>query len=380
MTRRSFLSRASLAACVMLAFGAMLVCSPSVRELVAAPIVAPADHVKLGTVDPSAGAGVQAAIGAIYSRRTAGNQEVWKKTGTAATAWTRIDGGGASTITGAGTANRIAKFTGGQAIGNSSCIDTGADLTCDPSSTIVLSANGVERLEMASGSTRYVGIGHMGSTSPISQLEVYDSNAGQTTAALTDAGSRAGMIYVADGGTAVDTGGAIVFGNGTTHGNNDLGFVAIKGLIQSGANNGQGDIAISTRVVTTDSALTEQFRITAAGSIRLGTTNTNLTTVWGHKIARGTAPSIGTCGGSPTIVGTDYAMRIVSGSAAGGACTITFSRTWTNAPVCVVTAQTGTGTNPTPSYSASATAITFTAISNSATYNIHCICAESTCT
>ncbi len=174
---------------------------------------------------------------------------------------------GTAGVGGSGTTNALTKWTSSSAIGNSSCTDDGAVFACNPSSTFVLSANSVERIEAASGSTRYVGIGHMGSTSPISQLDIYDSNAGQTTSALTDAGSRAGMIFVQDGGTATDTGGAILFGNGTTHSGNVLGFAGIKGLIQSGAGNGIGDLAISTRNGTSDTALTERMRITAAGAI-----------------------------------------------------------------------------------------------------------------
>lgn len=41
-----------------------------------------------GNVDPSAGAGVQSALPALYVRNTDG--VVWSKTGTAATAWTQI--------------------------------------------------------------------------------------------------------------------------------------------------------------------------------------------------------------------------------------------------------------------------------------------------
>lgn len=49
----------------------------------------------------------------------------------------------------------------------------------------------------------------------------------------------------------------------------------------------------------------------------------------------GTAPTIGTCGSSPSIVGNDNTFRATIGT--GGiatACTITFAATWANAPIC----------------------------------------------
>lgn len=56
----------------------------------------------------------------------------------------------------------------------------------------------------------------------------------------------------------------------------------------------------------------------------------------GRVYASSTRPTLTSCGGSPTITGTDTAGRITIGSATGN-CLVTFTRTWGNAPYCVVT-------------------------------------------
>lgn len=59
-------------------------------------------------------------------------------------------------------------------------------------------------------------MGSTGGTLPQYPWEVYDSTAGQTVAAITDAGSRAGLLAVVNG-TAAGSGGGIVFGSAATH-------------------------------------------------------------------------------------------------------------------------------------------------------------------
>lgn len=68
-----------------------------------------------GTVDPSAGGGVAAPIGSLYSLDTGGVGSLWVKVGAADTAWTQL-GGGASTLAAVlaagASANKVA-ITGG---------------------------------------------------------------------------------------------------------------------------------------------------------------------------------------------------------------------------------------------------------------------------
>lgn len=55
-----------------------------------------------------------------------------------------------------------------------------------------------------------------------------------------------------------------------------------------------------------------------------------------HVIYGGTVPGIGgSCGTGPSIVGTDMAGKVTAGTVAPTSCTITFNKTWTNAPACI---------------------------------------------
>lgn len=95
--------------------------------------------------------------------------------------------------------------------------------------------------------------------------------AGQTTAALTDAGNRGGTLRVIDANGSAGNGGAITFGTSTADTADSVGFAAIKGLLTNGATNTTGDLAISTRNAIADTALTERIRIMAAGQVGIGT-------------------------------------------------------------------------------------------------------------
>lgn len=131
-----------------------------------------------------------------------------------------------------------------------------------------------------------IGIGS-GASSPIGAVDLYNTLAGQTTAALTDAGSRTSLLFLHDGGGAVGAGGGIVFGNATSRAANAVGWAAIKGLIQNGGGNTTGDLAFSTRNATSDTALTERMRIAANGNVTIQqalTVNGNVTL--GDSVAR----------------------------------------------------------------------------------------------
>ena len=118
------------------------------------------------------------------------------------------------------------------------------------------------------------------------QVHVIGASAGQTTAALTDAGSRAGMIRTSDNNSATGSGGAILFSNSQGDTANSVGFAAIKGLLTDGSNNTSGGLAFSTRQNATDVALTERFRISNSGALGIGGAN------------YGTAGQVLTSGGS----------------------------------------------------------------------------------
>ena len=91
----------------------------------------------------------------------------------------------------------------------------------------------------------------------------------------------------------------------------------------------------------------------ANGTVVLGVQNS------GHIVSSGTVPSVSSCGtGTPSVVGTDLAGIITTGTGSPTACTLTFASPYqTNAPVCVCSPNAGVSCGVT---SASTTAVTFT--------------------
>jgi len=126
---------------------------------------------------------------------------------------------------------------------------------------LTLSSSGVGSEDLRIDSSGNVGIG---TSSPGARLHLVSP--GQATSALNTAGNLS--LLVSENSTAVNNGGSIVFGAAS----GSWRFAAIKGLVTSGANNTQGDIAFSTRGTSTDSTLTERMRISSQGSVFFHTT------------------------------------------------------------------------------------------------------------
>jgi hypothetical protein len=75
------------------------------------------------------------------------------------------------------------------------------------------------------------------------------------------------------------------------------------------------------------------------GKVGVGTSTPNYKlTVYGDIATGGTAPTLSSCGGSPSVRGTDTAGEITVGTATTG-CTVAFTSTKSFAPSCVVTNQ-----------------------------------------
>ena len=110
----------------------------------------------------------------------------------------------------------------------------------------------------------------IGTTAPIFKIEVYGT--GQTTANLTDAGSRGNLLALNSDSGSAGSGGALVFGNIQSVTANSLGWAAIKGVLTDGSGRTVGDLAFSTRNATGDTALTERMRILGNGNVGIGTT------------------------------------------------------------------------------------------------------------
>ena len=97
---------------------------------------------------------------------------------------------------------------------------------------------------------------------------------------------------------------------------------------------------------------------------------TNPTFIGHTKSApEGASPVLTSCGTGPTIQAgsSDAAGRFVNGSGAT-TCTLTFQRTYTQPPICVVSAEVATQ----PTWTVSATAITFATTIASTAYHYQC--------
>lgn len=75
-----------------------------------------------------------------------------------------------------------------------------------------------------------------------------------------------------------------------------------------------------------------------------------------------------TSGTGSGIVGNDNAFAVTTGTTST-ACTVTFKKTWTSKPICVVTPDAGATFTETPS----ATTVVFSANQSSKTYNVQCL-------
>ena len=81
---------------------------------------------------------------------------------------------------------------------------------------------------------------------------------------------RASIKLMADQ-TTNGVGGALLFGNNQSNAAKSLGYAAIKGALDSGANNTTGTILFQTRQVTTDTSLTTSMLLNPNGRLGVGT-------------------------------------------------------------------------------------------------------------
>jgi hypothetical protein len=107
-----------------------------------------------------------------------------------------------------------------------------------------------------------------------------------------------------------------------------------------------------------------------AGAARFAITSNGAMAAYEHVLNRGGVPTIGTCGSGTRNASSTDTAGVFTTDAAVTTCTITFARTWTNRPSCVLY---GEGTATPPTCTISATAITCSVVGTSTTYNWHCI-------
>ena len=103
-----------------------------------------------------------------------------------------------------------------------------------------------------------------------------------------------------------------------------------------------GDVILASGISTGTGTSKILFQVAIAGSS--GTSDNTPTTVLQilnrHLETLGTAPTLSSCGGSPSVTGTDMAGKVTIGSGATTSCTVTFAKAYTNAPSCTVTGNT----------------------------------------
>jgi len=122
-------------------------------------------------------------------------------------------------------------------------------------------------------------------------------------------------------------------------------------------------------------ALTKMV-IQPSGYVGIGTTTPSaILDVAGHIGSSGSTPSIGSCGTSPSIVGTDTRGEITTGTGSPTSCTLSFATAYSSSPFCVVTPV---GSNPNTQFwisakSTAAITITFAASLNSQKFNYFCM-------
>lgn len=130
---------------------------------------------------------------------------------------------------------------------------------------VITDLNSLTAVMTGSGGKLGVGI-----LTPSWQLHVY--GLGQPTTALTDAGNKSGTIYLQDSGGSPGNGGAVVLGCVTGH------FAAVKSAVFDASGTTTGDLVVSLRRTTADTALTEVLRFGWAGSVYLNdSANTKMT-------------------------------------------------------------------------------------------------------
>lgn len=109
------------------------------------------------------------------------------------------------------------------------------------------------------------GLVGIGTTLPPSQLTV--SGAGQLVSGLTDAGAKTGTMQIHSTSGTSGAGGALLFSAAASNGATSQW--AIKSLLIDGTANGLGDLVISGRTATADTALTERIRIAYSGTVMI---------------------------------------------------------------------------------------------------------------
>lgn len=268
-----------------------------------------------------------------------------------------------------GTNNTLTKFTGANTIGNASPTDDGTTLT-------------VVNALAASNTITPTDTGTLNDYAPtgIGTAAVIRWNGAGTATINGITTGVAGRFLVIDN-ISTSTLTLATEAAGSTAANRILGPANSNVSLSAGASNSHASALLQYdgtssrwRVISYNSStiaqpLTTSGALTVTNGMTISTGSFTMSSA-GHAAFTGTAPSITSCGStpSPSITGSDMAGRFTTGGTATS-CTITFQATFTNPPSCIIHTE-GSATQPT--YTTSATAITITVDIATTTYDYIC--------
>lgn len=241
------------------------------------------------------------------------------------------------------------------------------------------------RTEHVGGSARNLAINYGNSAStaitvPTSAATPIDiANASPSTSNATSGQVRVsnGAAHQATSGTTIALNVAPTFSSTSTATTAGIGLRIGPTVNYSNATPGAGGYE-AIKVAVTETALQTGLNyLIRASAGAAGTTdrffveNSGRVTQAGHHIFTGSAPSVSSCGTTPSIVGNDTAGKVTIGTGTVTSCTVTFVTTFANAPICTVTNNT---TIQAHTASTSTTALTIAAATNMASDVISYTC------
>lgn len=246
------------------------------------------------------------------------------------------------------TTNHLTKATGAGAIGDSNFIDDGTTATLGTGKvTVNESTGGI--LDNTSGTptdsqVRVQGVTR--TTSGTMALEVNDTDAMY-------------LYFDAEkvGGSIIATGSTVAYLSKSS------GNLYIAGSMSSTA--GSAYSAVTYDQLTLSTGFWEhKYAEKIDGNVTLGAATTNTTTATGpttvlHLGGSGAAPSISSCGTSPSVAGTDVGGVVTIGSGGSSSCIVTFANAYTGKPACTANFVTTSAPSGSIGVAPSTTEVTF---------------------
>jgi hypothetical protein len=115
--------------------------------------------------------------------------------------------------------------------------------------------------------------------------------------------------------------------------------------------------------------------VTSGSNVFSADPSTNTTGVYGRMRDGGTAPTLSSCGSSPTVTGGSFGFLITVGTGSPGSCTFTFATSYTTTPSCIATTYGSTFVTYFSSLSATAGTldINTTSFTDGQQVAVHCI-------